>query len=53
MSGNNIDLDSLKKNLQELNYLSQNLLEEMNRRNKILEKGINDCRKLRIIQVNQ
>uniref|UniRef100_A0A6G6AC50 Uncharacterized protein n=1 Tax=Borely moumouvirus TaxID=2712067 RepID=A0A6G6AC50_9VIRU len=53
MSGNNIDIESLKNNLQDLNYLSQNLLEEMNKRNKILEKGINDCRKLRIAQVSK
>ncbi|AEQ32820.1 hypothetical protein [Acanthamoeba polyphaga mimivirus] len=50
MSGKNMDINALKRNLKELNDLSQNLLAEINKRNHIMQEGINDCRKFQFVQ---
>ncbi|UFX99847.1 hypothetical protein QKC54_gp0323 [Megavirus baoshan] len=53
MSGKNMDINALKQNLKELNDLSQNLLLEINKRNDIMQKGINDCRKFQFVQIRK
>jgi len=43
-----IDIQIILKNLKDLNSISQKFLKEMDRKNDILEMGLNDCQLYRL-----
>ncbi|XWV25297.1 putative ORFan [Tupanvirus deep ocean] len=47
MSNQEVDLNALRDNLKDLNFLSKKVLIDMQEKNRILEHGLKDCRSCR------